>query len=241
MVLKRAPKFGLARVMSKRGMCSRTQAAALISEGRVLLGGVCVRDPEHPTDPETAVIDIAGQEGASSNPTYLVLNKPRGLVTTAKDEQGRETVYKCLAGADLPWVAPVGRLDKASEGMLLFSNDPAWAARITSPETGPSKTYHVQVDCIPDIDTIVNLMQGIDVDGEHLSASSVIVLREGTKNAWLEIVLDEGKNRQIRRLLAAFDIAVLRLIRIAIGELSLGELAKGEWRALTPAEIKSLA
>lgn len=227
--------------MSKRGMCSRTQAAALISEGRVLLGGVCVRDPEHPTDPETAVIDIAGQEGASSNPTYLVLNKPRGLVTTAKDEQGRETVYKCLAGADLPWVAPVGRLDKASEGMLLFSNDPAWAARITSPETGPSKTYHVQVDCIPDIDTIVNLMQGIDVDGEHLSASSVIVLREGTKNAWLEIVLDEGKNRQIRRLLAAFDIAVLRLIRIAIGELSLGELAKGEWRALTPAEIKSLA
>lgn len=241
MVLKRAPKFGLARVMSKRGMCSRTQAAALISEGCVLLGGVCVRDPEHPTDPETAVIDIAGQEGASSNPTYLVLNKPRGLVTTAKDEQGRETVYKCLAGADLPWVAPVGRLDKASEGMLLFSNDPAWAARITSPETGPSKTYHVQVDCIPDIDTIVNLMQGIDVDGEHLSASSVIVLREGTKNAWLEIVLDEGKNRQIRRLLAAFDIAVLRLIRIAIGELSLGELAKGEWRALTPAEIKSLA
>jgi 23S rRNA pseudouridine2605 synthase len=206
-----------------------------------LLGGVCVRDPEHPTDPETAVIDIAGHEGASSNPTYLVLNKPRGLVTTAKDEQGRETVYKCLAGADLPWVAPVGRLDKASEGMLLFSNDPAWAARITSPETGPSKTYHVQVDCIPDIDTIVNLMQGIDVDGEHLSASSVIVLREGTKNAWLEIVLDEGKNRQIRRLLAAFDIAVLRLIRIAIGELSLGELAKGEWRALTPAEIKSLA
>ncbi|QYR53660.1 pseudouridine synthase [Lysobacter soyae] len=241
MVLKRAPKFGLARVMSKRGMCSRTQAAALISEGRVLLGGVCVRDPEHPTDPETAVIDIAGQEGASSNPTYLVLNKPRGLVTTAKDEQGRETVYKCLAGADLPWVAPVGRLDKASEGMLLFSNDPAWAARITSPETGPSKTYHVQVDCIPDIDTIVNLMQGIEVEWEHLRASSVIVLREGTKNAWLEIVLDEGKNRQIRRLLAAFDIAVLRLIRIAIGELSLGELAKGEWRALTPAEIKSLA
>ena len=241
MTSKRAPRFGLARVMSKRGLCSRTQAAALITEGRVLLDGRRIEDPEHPTDLENAKIRIEGQAETSAEKRYIALNKPRGLVTTTKDEQGRDTVYSCFEGADLPWLAPVGRLDKASEGLLLFSNDPAWAAKITAPDTGPSKTYHVQVDCIPDIDMIVKLMQGVELDGEFLSASSVIVLREGSKNAWLEIVLDEGRNRQIRRLLAAFDIAVLRLIRIAIGELSLGELAKGEWRALTPAEVKSLA
>lgn len=240
MVAKRAPRFGLARVMSKRGLCSRTQAAALITEGRVLLDGICIRDPEHPTDLAQAQIVIEGQSGTVAEKLYLALNKPRGLVTTVKDEQGRETVYSCFDGADLPWFAPVGRLDKASEGLLLFSNDPEWAAQITSPETGPSKTYHVQVDCIPDIEMIVNLMQGVEVDGEFLSAASVIILREGTKNAWLEIVLEEGKNRQIRRLLAALEIGVLRLIRIAIGDLSLGELAKGEWRALTPAEVRSL-
>lgn len=241
MALKRAPRFGLARVMSKRGLCSRTQAAALIVEGRVLLDGVRILDPEHPTDPNAAQIAIEGQETAGVEKVYVALNKPRGLVTTARDEQGRDTVYTCFEGAGLPWIAPVGRLDKASEGLLLFSNDPEWAARITSPDTGPEKTYHVQVDCIPDIEMIVNLMQGVEADGEYLSASSVIVLREGTKNAWLEIVLDEGRNRQIRRLLAAFDICVLRLIRVAIGPLALGELAKGEWRALTPAEVKALA
>lgn len=227
--------------MSKRGMCSRTQAAALITEGRVLLEGVVVRDPEHPTDPERARIEIEGQSSAIAEKIYLALNKPRGLVTTTRDEQGRETVYRCFEGADLPWIAPVGRLDKASEGLLLFSNDPEWAAKITSPETGPSKTYHVQVDCIPDVAMIVNLMQGVEVEDEFLSASSVVVLREGGKNAWLEIVLDEGRNRQIRRLLAAFDIGVLRLIRVSIGELSLGELGKGAWRALTPAEVKALS
>src|SRR5690606_8100253 len=141
-----------------------------------------------------------------------MLNKPRGLVTTTHDEQGRDTVYRCFDGAGLPWIAPVGRLDKASEGLLLFSNDPRWAARITDPETGPDKTYHVQVDTIPGDALLAALVEGVDAEDARLRAKSARLLRSGTKNAWLEIVLDEGRNRQIRRLLSAFDISVLRLV-----------------------------
>jgi 23S rRNA pseudouridine2605 synthase len=185
-----------------------------------------------------AIDDVPLQQATS---VHLMLNKPRGLVTTASDERGRDTVYRCFDGAGLPWIAPVGRLDKASEGLLLFCNDPQWAARITDPGSGPDKTYHVQVDAIPGSDLLAALVEGIDEDGERLRAKSAQLLRAGTRNAWLEIVLDEGRNRQIRRLLAAFDIGVLRLLRVAIGELELGELPKGAWRLLTDAEIASLA
>jgi len=166
-----------------------------------------------------------------------MLNKPRGLVTTARDERGRDTVYRCFDGTDFGWIAPVGRLDKASEGLLLFSNDPQWAARITDPATGPDKAYHVQVDRIPGETELQAMRLGVECDGETLRANSASLLRVGEKNAWLEIVLDEGRNRQIRRLLAAFDIGVLRLVRVAIGGLQLGELPKGRWRELTDVEI----
>jgi 23S rRNA pseudouridine2605 synthase len=170
----------------------------------------------------------------------LMLNKPRGLVTTVKDERGRETVYSCFADAELPWLAPVGRLDKASEGLLLFSNDPAWAARITAPATGPSKTYHVQIDRLPDAGLLAALERGVMVEGERLQAGSARILRSGDKHSWLEIVLNEGRNRQIRRLLEALEIAVLRLVRVGIGSLALGSLAKGRWRMLTQNEMDSL-
>lgn len=134
----------------------------------------------------------------------------------------------------------MGRLDKASEGLLLFSSDPAWAARITDPATGPSKTYHVQVDRIPDEALLAALQAGVDLDGEHLSAVSARLLRAGERNAWLEIVLDEGRNRQIRRLLEAFDVATLRLLRVAIGGLPLGTLAKGAWRVLDAEDLKAI-
>lgn len=163
---------------------------------------------------------------------YLMLNKPRGVVTTVQDERGRDTVYRCFDGAGLPWIAPVGRLDKASEGLLLFSNDPQWAARLTDPETGPQKTYHVQVDRLPDDATLAALQAGVEDEGEFLVAQAVRVLRSGDKTAWLEVVLDEGRNRHIRRLLAAFDLQVLRLVRVAIGGLQLGDLGKGQWRML---------
>ncbi len=233
-------RHGLARVLSKRGLCSRSQAERLIRDGRVRLDGRVVRDPEHPADLGQARIDIDGAAPEQGAPRYLMLNKPRGLVTTASDERGRDTVYRCFDGAGLGWIAPVGRLDKASEGLLLFSSDPRWAAGITDPARGPNKAYHVQVDCIPGAATLSALQSGVAVDGEWLHAASATLLRAGGKHAWLEVVLDEGRNRQIRRLLAAFDIGVLRLVRVAIGPLALGELPKGQWRELSPGEIAAL-
>ena len=233
-------RHGLARVLSKRGLCSRSQAERLVRAGCVRLDGRVVRDPEHPTDVAAARLEIEGLAVAPAAPRYLMLNKPRGLVTTAQDERGRDTVYRCFDGADLGWIAPVGRLDKASEGLLLFTSDPQWAAGITDPARGPEKTYHVQVDRIPDAAMLSGAQSGVVVDGELLRAASARLLRAGARNAWLEIVLDEGRNRQIRRLLAAFGIGVLRLVRVAIGPLALGTLPKGQWRELSAEEVAAL-
>ena len=232
-------RYGLARVLSKRGLCSRSEAARLVAAGRVRVGGRVVRDPEAPTLLD-ADVAIDGDEAAAAEPLHLLLNNPRGLVTTRSDEQGRATVYDCFAGADLPWIAPVGRLDRASEGLLLFSNDPAFAAAITDPEQGIEKTYHVQVEGMVDADALRRMEAGIDIDGERRRAARATLLRSGAKNCWLEIVLDEGRNRQIRRMLEALGFPVLRLVRVAIGGLSLGDLAKGRWRRLTDADIVAL-
>ena len=237
------PRHGLARVLSKAGLCSRTEAARWIGEGRVSVDGRVVRDPEHPVRGGMRGIQVQGlsTDEAAVERRYLVLNKPRGLVTTVRDEQGRDTVYRCFDGAGLPWLAPVGRLDKASEGLLLFCNDPAWAARVLDPAAGPDKTYHVQVDRLPEPALLRALEAGIEDGGEHLRARAVTLLRSGSRNAWLEVVLEEGRNRQIRRLLAAFDIGVLRLVRVAIGGVQLGTLGKGQWRELEPSEREALA
>ncbi|MBN7136651.1 pseudouridine synthase [Lysobacter enzymogenes] len=242
---KTPPRHGLARVLSKQGVCSRSEAARWIAQGRVSVDGRIVRDPEFVIVQGRQRIRVDGAELGETRRLYLMLNKPRGLVTTAVDERGRDTVYRCfdgaeLDGAPLPWLAPVGRLDKASEGLLLFCNDPQWAARITDPELGPDKTYRVQIDAIPDQAQLRALEAGVDDDGERLRAKSARLLRSGEKNAWLEIVLDEGRNRQIRRLLAAFGLETLRLVRVAIGELPLGELPKGRWRVLDEDDLRKL-
>ena len=199
-----------------------------------------VRDPEHPVRQGMDRLEVDGRESAPTQRLVLMLNKPRGLVTTTRDEKGRETVYGCFAEAELPWLAPIGRLDKASEGLLLFCNDPVWAARLTDPKSGPSKTYHVQIDCLPDAALLRDLERGKESNGDFLRVRSARCLRSGARNAWLEIILDEGRNRQIRRLLEACGVSVIRLVRAAIGILTLGELAKGQWRMLTQKEIDSL-
>jgi len=234
----RPRRHGVARVISKMGLGSRTQAAEWVREGRVRVNGCVVHDAEFPVRQGLDRVDVDGQ-ATSAGRIALMLNKPRGLVTTAKDEKGRDTVYSCFAGAGLPWLAPVGRLDKASEGLLLFSNDPAWAARITDPGVGQSKTYHVQIDRLPDAALLAALEHGV-LDGEPLAVTTARCLRAGSRNAWLEIILAEGRNRQIRRMLAALDVSVLRLVRVAIGPLVLGDLPKGQWRMLTTPEVESL-
>lgn len=233
--------MGLARALSKQGIASRTQASEWVRAGRVEVDGRCVRDPEHPTQAGSRIrVDGWPLDALRPPRRYLMLNKPRGLVTTARDERGRDTVYRCFDGAALGWIAPVGRLDQASEGLLLFSNDPQWAARITDPGTGPHKTYHVQVDGIPDEGVLAAMRAGVEVAGERLAVVAVRVLRAGTRQAWLEIVLDEGRNRHLRRLLQACGFDVRRLLRVAIGSLVLGTLAKGQWRALTAVEVAAL-
>ena len=185
-------------------------------------------------------IEVDGRAIAAKASVYLMLNKPRGVVTTASDEKNRQTVYSFLPD-DIPWIAPVGRLDKASEGLLLLTNDSEWSARVLAPETHLEKTYHVQLSAIADANLLESMRKGVKTrDGDFLRAKSVNILRGGKRNTWLEVVLDEGKNRHIRRMLAEFGIEVLRLIRISIGPLSLGSLAKGGCRSLIPEEKQTL-
>jgi 23S rRNA pseudouridine2605 synthase len=234
-------RHGVARVISKLGMASRSEAARWVQDGRVQVNGRVVRDPEFPVVQGADRVEIDGHALATAGRRVLMLNKPRGLVTSTRDERGRDTVYRCLIGADLPWLAPVGRLDKASEGLLLFSNDPMWAARISDPQSGLEKTYHVQIDQRPDAALLARLQRGAVLEGERLSARSVRHLRAGARHAWLEIVLTEGRNRHIRRLLAHFGLSVLRLVRVQVGGLALGHLPKSGWRMLTEREIAALS
>jgi 23S rRNA pseudouridine2605 synthase len=240
---KAGRKIGLARALSKLGYCSRSRAAALIRAGRVSLNGKTRRDPEAPVSLKLDQVLVDGERVESQARIYVMMNKPRGVVTTASDEKGRETVCDIMnvqneAGS---WLAPVGRLDKASEGLLLLTNDSEWSAHITAPETHLKKTYHVQVGTVVDEQYLQSLVQGVKTkDGEVLRAKQARRLRSGQKNCWLEIVLDEGKNRQIRRMVEAMGVDVLRLVRVAIGPLQLGDLAKGEHRFLTADEKQML-
>jgi 23S rRNA pseudouridine2605 synthase len=230
---KHSPATGLARAISKLGFCSRARAAQLIRDGKVRVNGGVRRDTETPVRLGKDRIEVDGKAIGAAQKIYLVMNKPRGIVTSASDEKGRDTVYSLL-GAELPWVAPVGRLDKASEGLLLLTNDSEWASRVTAPETHLDKTYHVQIGKIAEPGVIDALKSGVRTrEGDTLRAKGASLLRQGERNSWLEIILDEGKNRHIRRMLETLGMEVLRLIRVAIGPLALGELAKGTVRQLT--------
>lgn len=231
--------FGLARALSKFGYCSRSQAAMLIRAGLVRVNGLVRRNPEWPVHLEKDRLEVGEVRVRAADRTYLILNKPRGVVTTAADEKGRGTVYDLLP-PDLPWVVPVGRLDKASEGLLLLTNDTEWAQRVLNPNSHICKTYHVQVTAAAADELIAQLRAGVMDGGERLQARKVERLRGGAKNSWLEITLDEGKNRQIRRMMKACGVEVLRLVRVAIGPVALRDLPKGRVRLMSAAEKQAL-
>jgi 23S rRNA pseudouridine2605 synthase len=231
---------GLARALSKLGYCSRSQAQQQIGSGEVRVNGAVKRNPETPVSLGRDRIEVNGASIHSAEKIYLVLNKPRGLVTTASDEKGRPTIYATL-GDNLPWVAPVGRLDKASEGLLLLTNDSEWASQVAAPESHLPKIYHVQVSGIRDAALVGALTKGVRIsNGDFLRVKDASILRQGNRNTWLAITLDEGKNRHIRRMLEQLAVDVLRLVRVAIGPLTLGDLAKGASRRLTSAEKSNL-
>ncbi len=164
-------RIGLARALSKLGYSSRSQAAEIIREGRVRLNGIVRRDAEHPVRIGSDRIEVDGARVAAESKIYLMLNKPRGIVTSASDEKGRDTVYSLLA-EQTPWIAPVGRLDKASEGLLLLTNDSEWGARLAAPETHLDKTYHVQISGRIGDEALETLRRGVRDSGELLRAKT---------------------------------------------------------------------
>jgi 23S rRNA pseudouridine2605 synthase len=230
-------RHGLARALSKLGFCSRSAAEEMVRAGRVTLNGVITRNPDAPTDHERDAVEVNGRLVSREGPVYLMLNKPRGYVTSASDELGRETVFDLLpAEQRARHLFAVGRLDKASEGLLLLTNDTAFAARLTDPESHVDKVYHVQINQVADDALLARMERGVD----DLRAKKVTLVRHGEKTCWLEVTLDEGKNRHIRRLLEALKCDVLRLLRVRVGRVELGSLPKGECRALTANEVRLL-
>jgi 23S rRNA pseudouridine2605 synthase len=233
-------RTGIARALSKLGFCSRSHAFELVKQSRVRLNGRLVREPEAPVLLSRDRIEVDGHEVSRAGKIYLMMNKPRGFVTTASDEKGRKTVYSLLPKKE-KWLAPVGRLDMASEGLLLLTNDSEWGARITSPEAHVDKTYHVQISTVAGQELLELVKKGVRTkEGDFLAVKRVSLLRHGGKNSWLEIVLDEGKNRHIRRILSTLGIEVMRLVRVAIGKLELADLPKGDIRKLTEQEVRDL-
>lgn len=229
------PVVSLPRALSKLGFCSRTEAAGLIAAGRVSVDGRIVRSATLRVDPARARLAVDGASIKAEAKVYLMLNKPRGLVTTRRDPQARCTVYDCLP-PDLPFLSPVGRLDKASEGLLLLTNDTGWAEYLLNPDSGVPKTYHVKIDRIADEAFVAAMAAPVEEGGERLSAAAVRLLRSGDRSSWIEVVLTEGRNRQVRRMVAAQGAGVLRLVRVGIGTLALGSLGKGQTRPLADAE-----
>jgi 23S rRNA pseudouridine2605 synthase len=233
----------VSRALSKLGFCSRAQGERLVKAGKVRVNETVVRDVSVRVRPERDVIEVDGARVSRAARVHIMLNKPRGLVTTTDDPTGRATIYECLQGASLPFVAPVGRLDKASEGLLLLTNDSQWAARLLDPASHVDKVYHVQVRGAELPSVVERVAAGIveRATSELLEVKSISLLRTGSRSGgWFEVVLDEGKNRQLRRIFAEAGVEVLRLVRVAIGPLVLGDLAKGAWRPLTPEEVRSL-
>ena len=236
---------GVARVISKRGYCSRSQAEKLVREGHVILRGKPVRDPESPAYENDEIL-IDGSPVTPSEFVYFAMNKPRGIVTTASDEKGRKTVMdlfreefaKMYPGKAMPHIAPGGRLDAASEGLLLFTNDTAWADRVLTDATH-LKVYRVQVKGKPTAAELSQMESGFSVaprvfgeKEEFMHAERATLHSEGEKNCWLEITLSEGKNREIRRMLAHLGYEVMRLIRIQFDKFTLDDLKSGEIRPL---------
>lgn len=237
----RDARVSLPRALSKLGLCSRSQGEALVREGRVHVNGRTEREPSFRVDMGRDEITLDGGAAVAERRVYLALNKPRGLVTTRSDPRGRPTVYACLDDPSLPFVSPVGRLDQASEGLLLFTNDTRWAARLTDPASHVDRVYHVQVNVVADDALLRRMEQGVEVPDEGaLAVRRARLLRHGGRNSWIEVVLREGRNRQIRRVVQALGLETLRLVRVAIGPLVLGDLARGEWRHLEMAEVRAL-
>lgn len=233
-------KIRIQKIIADAGYCSRRKAEELISEGKVTLNGRPVKLGDKAGSKDIIAVD--GQRiyiPKKKKMIYIMLNKPRGYVTTVSDELDRKCVMDLLEGLD-ERVYPIGRLDRNSEGLLLFTNDGEFANNIMHPSRHISKTYRVTVR--PDIsdEQLVRLAEGVEIDGKKTLPANVVVKDKQAGRVVLLITIKEGRNRQIRKMCEAVGLEVARLRRISIGPLKLGMLKPGTFRELTPDELRAI-
>lgn len=218
----------LIRTLSKRGLCSRTQAAALVQAGKVKVNGRIVKNPGYRVRDHDKIW-IEGQSALEKRKRYFIFHKPKGVVTTRSDEKGRKTVYDYLKGLG-DWVAPVGRLDQDTEGLLLFTNDTAWAHRMTEPSYQVPRVYQVWIQGRLSKEDVKKMERGLEIGrNEKSGTASVKILKEDEIGTQLEMTLTEGKNREIRRIFQTLGKTVIRLVRIQYGPFRLGTLKPSEF------------
>ena len=231
--MTRTGRVELARALSKLGLASRTQARTLIDAGRVSISGRVVRDPARLVHPESADIQIDGIRATRARWRTILFHKPRGTVTTRRDPEGRPTVFDAI-GRDADALVAVGRLDLATSGLLILTTDTQLANWLTDPANGIIRRYIVTVRGLLTDDDALRMTTGID----GLRAQSVHVRKRSSRETHLIVELDEGKNREIRRLCGAVGHEVTGLKRVAFGALELGTLAPGRWRDVSRAELR---
>jgi 23S rRNA pseudouridine2605 synthase len=235
--MKSKDSMTLDRVLSRLGLASRTLARQAIAEGRLKVNGSVVRDPDRWVHLETDNIHMDGKRLRHARKVYLLFCKPKGVITSHGDPSSRRTVYDYL-GKNLSWVSPVGRLDKDSSGLLLLTNDTEFANFVTDPSSGVEKTYVVKLNGLIDEESVARLAGGVKLkSGDLAKPVSVKHLEDRGKYSRLEIVLTEGKNREVRRMVEALGFKVLKLVRTRIGPWFLEGLEVGKCRELKPAEI----
>jgi pseudouridine synthase len=229
----------LERVLSRAGFCSRTVARQLIESARVHVNGRAVRDPDEWIDPERDDVRVDGRPLRAARPTYLALNKPKGVLTSFGDPRGRRTVYDLL-GEKSAWLVPIGRLDRDSSGLLLLTNDTDFAERIASPASKIVKTYRVETSTRITDDDLERLRAGVELDDGPARPERVERVRDFAQRSVLSIELTEGRNREVRRMLQAIGSRARELRRTRIGPIELGKLRSGATRPLTRAELAAL-
>lgn len=229
----------LDRLLSKAGFGSRTEAVKAIKGGRVKVNGSVVRDPEAWASPDSDRVTVDGKLLKPPAPVYILLSKPKGVVTTARDPQGRRTVFDLLPHRD-GHLFSVGRLDLDTSGLLLLTNDSQFAERLTNPDHGVPKTYLVKASTRLSDEQLQALREGVELADGPTRPAEVVKLREPGGRTVFEITIREGRNRQVRRMLEAVGSKVLKLVRVRIGNLSLDSMTPGSHRELEPAEVAEL-